>query len=284
MEAVQTAYQPMAAHYRQEPHRASLQLTQELIEGFLAYVEAEGKRADTVKCYGRCLRLLYDYLPDDKRVYAGTLAEWRNAMLAEGCNPGTVNMRTSSANSLMSYLGRRELQVTKQLKKEEKPTPELTRIEYLRLLSAAKQREDEKGYFIVKLFGDTGVRVYDLPKVTVESVEAGSLKVSGKKEPVVRFPAPLQKELLGYARRNNIRSGTLIAQSNGTPLARSHLYYLIERVCKDAQVPTEKASPKCLRQMYQRTRKEIEDNVSRLIEREYDWLLENEQAKVGWDA
>ena len=49
-------------------------------------------------------------------------------------------------------------------------------------------------------------------------------------------------------------------------------------------MPTEKASPKCLRQMYQRTRKEIEDNVSRLIEREYDWLLENEQAKVGWDA
>ena len=63
MEAVQTAYTGLNAAHRREAPRAFLQLTEGMIRDFLAYEEAEGKHAETVKCYSRCLKRLYDYLP-----------------------------------------------------------------------------------------------------------------------------------------------------------------------------------------------------------------------------
>lgn len=67
------------------------------------------------------------------------------------------------------------------------------------------------------------------------------------------------------------------------PLGRTVVTMYIRQLCKQAQVPEEKGSPRQLRRLYQNTCKEIEDNVSVLIQREQDRLLEAEQKFIGWE-
>ena len=262
------------------PLSDTLRLTREGIHDFLKSLEEMGKSAETVKNYARSLDKLYAWLPGGKWLTEETLADWRDFMLAEGCASATVNMRISAANGYLAFVGRRDLQLLNQLEKKQAEVPELTRTEYLRLLQTARNLGNSTGYFIVKLFGDTGIRPQDLPKVTVEAAQAGEIVL---KERVLRLPDCLQKELLAYAKAQGKARGPLIAQRDGRPMARTQVNKQIERLCHDAQVPEEKASPECLRQLYRQTYGEIEQNISVLIRQAYDHLLEAEQATIGWE-
>lgn len=93
------------------------------------------------------MKTFYDYLPPDKQIVLNTLETWRQALLAEGYAPATVNTNISAANGLLDYLGRRDLQLTGQLETETAPQSELTRTEYLRLLSAARALERRERIF-----------------------------------------------------------------------------------------------------------------------------------------
>ena len=81
-------------------------------------------------------------------------------------------MRLAAANGLMTYLGHRELQATAALPPPaEGERPELTRGEYLRLLSTARVLEKERLYLLVKVFGSTGLSVGELPRLTAEALD-----------------------------------------------------------------------------------------------------------------
>lgn len=125
--------------------------------------------------YSAKLRALYDYLPPDKQISRGTLAAWRAFLLEAGYSPSTVNTHLSAANGLMEYMGRRDLQLVGQLEADKGLQPELSRVEYLRLLQAARILEKERTYLLVKIFALAGIRVGELPQVTVERVRAGRL-------------------------------------------------------------------------------------------------------------
>lgn len=277
MEAVQETVQ--RSGYSAIPLNTAPRLTKEGISRFLTSLEKDSKNAETVKNYARSLDKLYIWLPGGKWLTEETLADWRDTMLSEGCASATVNMRISAANGYLAFLGRRDLQLLNQLKKERAETPELTRAEYLRLLQTARALNDGAGYFIVKLFGDTGIRPQDLPKVTVEAARSGEIELG---DDTLHIPDCLQKELLAFAKQQGKTTGPFIAQKDGRPMARTQVNKQIERLCHDAQVPEEKASPKCLRQLYRQTYGDIEANIAVLIRQTYDHLLEAEQASIGW--
>ena len=270
---------PEAADFRLEPER---------IDAFLNQLSGKVKREETVKLYMRSLKMLWDWLPEDRCLNPARLKQWRDEITAEGKAAGTVNTHISAANSLLEFYGRRDLQLTRQLPKDKFVSPELTRAEYQRLLTTARSVKDEKAYFAIKLFGDLGLRVMDFSKVTVESVREGRLileprKAGGEKE-IIRYPKFLQKEMLNYAARCGLTRGPLLGKKDGTPLERTHINVLVKRVSHDARVSEEKATPKCLREMYLRTREGIEADISTLIEMAYERLLEKEQLAVGWDG
>ena len=58
-----------------------------------------------------------------------------------------------AANGYLEYMGAREFQVVDKLDAVADPQPELTRSEYLRLLSTARSLEREQVYLLVKLLG-----------------------------------------------------------------------------------------------------------------------------------
>ena len=264
---------------------SSLQVTTESIDGYIAAIEKNGKSAGTIEEYRRNLHLLYEFLPENKRLRWDTLSRWRASLLDRGYTPRTVNARISAANSYLAFCGRRDLQLMRQLRVEKYHAPELSRVEYLRLLQTARLMNRERLYLLIKLFGTTGLPVQGLQQVTVETVQDGVIrKASGGKQHEYHLPACLREEILDYAWRNGIRSGQVFLTSTGKPLRRTNVADSIRRLCHDAQVPEEKGNPRCLQQMYRSTQAHILQTISQLVQQTYNHLLENEQLAVGWAA
>ena len=187
---------------------AGVQITPEKIKAYLETLSGRGRSRETVQMYGAKLRTFYSYLPQDKQVGPDTLAAWRSALLEAGYSPSTVNTHLSAANGLLEHLGRRDLQLVGRLASEPTVQPELTRAEYLRLLQAARALEKERAYLLVKVFALLGIRVGELPQVTVEQVKAGRLLLRGSGvRQYVPIPASLRGELLDYVRRQGLRTG-----------------------------------------------------------------------------
>lgn len=259
---------------------AGMELTPEAIEDFLMYQRAQGRTAGTCETYRMELYQLYGMLPEKKCIGPGTLAGWQAALCAAGYAPRTVNARISAANSLVSYLGRRDLQFMPRLEPDPGQQPALTRAEYLRLLQAARQEGKERLYLAVKVLGSTGVPVQDLPFVTVEAAQAGCVRL---KSGVYRIPGCLREELLAFAARAGIRTGPVFVMRNGNPMQRTNLSHDIRQLCRDACVPAEKGSPRCLKKLYQSTVEQIRANIAMLTEQAYERMLETEQISIGWE-
>ena len=258
-------------------------LTPELIGEFIASIRGKGYVQGTVDRYQASLEQLYHSLSGEKRIGRGTLAACREQMLADGYAARTANLRISAANSLLSYLGLREYQLTDQIKPGDENIPEISRGEYHRLLRTARNTGKERAYLLVKLFASTGLPLQELAKVTVESVKEGKLTAqSSGVSQEIRFPGFLQRELLGYAGRNGIYHGPIFLTRDGKPMSRTNVTTGMRQLCQAAGVAEEKGNPRCLKRLHQATREEIEGKFRRLAEQAEESLLEGEQAEIGW--
>ena len=261
-----------------------LRLTPADLETYLDSLSQQGRGRDTLATYRRNVHALYDELPEDKTVRPGTLDRWREALLEGGYSPRTVNVRISVANSLMAFLGRRDLQSVGALEVDD-VQPELTRTEYLRLLTTARALDKERLYLLVKLFGCTGIPLQELPRVTVEALPEGRVIVhSNGVVQLLHLPDFLRKELLAYARREGTASGPIFHTRGGKPLGRTAVTDSIKQLCRDARVPEEKANPRCLKRLWQSTQDGIRTQIDLLVEQACDRLMEAEQLTVGWDV
>lgn len=262
-----------------------LVLTPELIDDFIAHLKDKHYIKGTVDRYERDLRQLYMSLPEDKRIYRNTLAEYREKMLADGYAPRTANLFISAANSLFRYLGLKEYQLDNQIRPKNENLPEISRSEYLRLLRTARALGRECEYLLIKLFASTGITTIEVPKVTVEAVEEGRIEtLSGSNRQVLRLPRCLQQELLDYAARSGIYRGPIFLSRGGKAMERSNITQKIRRVCAASGVPEDKGNPRCLKKLYQITRAGIEANFDLLVEQAMERQMEAEQEEVGWET
>ena len=239
--------------------QVELTLTEACIASFLEELARKGRTPGTLDTYQRNIGSLYDALPEDKTLLPGTLDRWQQDMLEEGYSPRTVNTRLSVANHLVAFLGRRELQTRGTLQIGEGGTPELTRGEYLRLLSTARILGKERIYLLVKLFGSTELPVGDLKLLTVEALR-------GEAECPVRLPEFLRRELLDYAGRSGVVRGPLFQTRSGRPLGRTAVTDSMKQLCRDAQVAEEKANPRCLKHLWQTTQDRFRAQLDRMVE------------------
>lgn len=266
-------------------HKREVPLTPESIDGYLEYLRSAGRTEGTLETYRQRLGQLYQALPEDsKSIRRDTLIWWREKLVEDGRSAAGINQYIIVINGYLGYMGARDFQVIDRLEGDDKPVPDLTRNEYLRLLSAARILGREQTYLLVKVFGNSDLPLQELPSLTVEAARAGMIRVAHRcSSEIIRFPNALCQELLDYARRRGIRSGPIFLTRTGNLIARNNVTAAIRQLCAAAQVPEEKGSPRCLRKMYQATREGIERNVALLVERAQDRLLEEEQLTVGWD-
>ena len=260
-------------------------MTEENIRGFLEYLAQNGRTQDTIDRYQKELERLARVLPGDGMIRRGTLERSREALLAEGYAPRTVNIHISAANSYVAYMGHTEYQLRDTLESAETVSPELTRNEYIHLLQTAQLLQRERVYLLIKVFANADLPVQELPKITVEAARAGQAVIGeGKSRRIVRLPRCLSQELLSYAERSGIKEGPLFLTKERTPMDRTSVSSSIRDLCVLAKVPAEKGNPRCLRRLYLAGRKAIEDNVALLVEQALERQAEEEQLSVAWEA
>jgi len=270
-----------------EFHRgqAGVPVTPERIEGYLDSLAAKGRVQGTIDGYRRGMKRLYGELPEeDKVIRQDTLRQWREQLIGEGYSSTAVNQFIVAANGYLEYMHAREFQVTDKLKIQKELQPELTRGEYLRLLSTARALGRERVYLLVKVFGNSDLPVQELEHLTVEAAKAGTLSIvyNCSKE-IIRFPQSICRELLSYAERRGICSGPIFLTREGAPMSRTNVTTGIRQLCAAAGVPEEKGSPRCLRKLHQATREGIERSIALLVDQAQDRLLEEEQLTLGWE-
>jgi len=100
---------------------------------------------------------------------------------------------------------------------------------------------------------------------------------------LLRFPECLREELLDYARRQGILSGPVFVTRNGALIYRSNVTKAIQSLCRDARVDEARATPRCLRKLYQATQDSIQSNIALLVEQAHDRMMEMEQLTIGWN-
>lgn len=256
----------------------------DLLEGFLDHLYQKERSEATIRKYAADLKTFYNFLPENKLLESSSLPAWRDHLLSRELAARTVNTRIAACNSFLSYLDRKEWQISPIALEDINDGPGITREEYLTLLRTAKHMNNEWLYFLVKSFCCLGLSVSELCFLTLDALVSGKLTIATKSR--VRsliIPEVLRKELLNFAIRSNINSGSLFKSPAGEVLTRAYIVKEVSDLCKAAGIPEEKGSPKMLREIYFKTYSDIRANSSTLVHNEYSKILEQEDAIIGWE-
>lgn len=253
------------------------------IDLYLQDVASRGCKQGTLENYRRSLLNFFDWLPEGKRVSREKVYEYQEYLIGKYTSR-TVNMKMTAINGILGFLDLREYQSTVKASVDDTAIqPELSRNEYLRMLSAAKAIGDERLYLIIKLFGTTGIAVQEFDKVTVEAVRSGTIVTfPNRNRLALRIPACVQSELLEYAKEKGVKSAPIFLTREGRPLGRTTLSNMVPHIARYAKVEENKCTPRCLQKLYAETWDTIKSNVNVMLQMTYDKLLEQEQVIYGW--
>ena len=258
-------------------------LTRSDIDLYLQDVASRGCKQGTLENYRRSLLNFFDWLPEGKQVSREKVYAYQKYLIGKYTSR-TVNMKMTAINGILGFLDLREYQSTVKASVDDTAIqPELSRNEYLRMLSAAKAIGDERLYLIIKLFGTTGIAVQEFDKVTVEAVRSGTIVTfPNRNRLALRIPACVQSELLEYAKEKGVKSGPIFLTREGRPLGRTTLSNMVPHIARYAKVEENKCTPRCLQKLYAETWDTIKSNVNVMLQMTYDKLLEQEQVIYGW--
>jgi site-specific recombinase XerD len=139
--------------------------------------------------------------------------------------------------------------------------------EYQRLLKAAKEKGDLQILSIMETIASTGIRISELPFITVASVSTRRALVSLKgKSRQVLIPAELSKKLRLYCRERKITSGSIFVTRTGRPMDRSNILHRMKALSTAAKVNREKIFPHNLRHFFAVNYYKAEKDIVRLAD------------------
>lgn len=243
-------------------------ITKNLIEKFKQHLIEEEKSAATLEKYMRDITAFFAWLAGSE-LDKMTVLRYKEH-LTTNYAPASVNSVLSSLNSFFEYnewhgLKVKMLKIQKQIFAER--SKELTKAEYERLLVAAKQKKNERLYYLMQTICSSGIRVSELSAVTIEAVRDHKANINCKgKMRVVILPKDLCKMLMEYARGQKITSGPIFITKTGKPLDRSTIWKMMKALCESAGVDREKVFPHNLRHLFARTYYSIQKDIVRLAD------------------
>ena len=137
----------------------------------------------------------------------------------------------------------------------------------MRLCNAARQQHNRRLSLMLQTICGTGIRVSELPYITVEAARAGQATVSLKgKTRSVFLIKELQKKLLSYAAQQNITSGPIFITRTGKPVSRTTVWRQMKSLCQTAGVNPKKVFPHNLRHLFARTFYALEKDIAKLAD------------------
>ena len=144
---------------------------------------------------------------------------------------------------------------------------ELSREEYFHLVDAAERLGKKRLSYLMQTLCATGIRISELPFITVEAAKRGSavVRLKGKTRTVLLPPA-LCESLLGYAVQKGIRTGSIFVTRSGRPMDRSNILHEMKKLSAEAGVEKGKIFPHNLRHLFACTYYEMEKDITHLAD------------------
>ena len=242
-------------------------ITQTHLTAFEEYLLREEKSAATVEKYLRDARAFVLYA-DGKILSKELTVAYKKSLEDTGYKPRSINSMLASLNHFLDFMGAGECKVkTVRVQKQTFLTAEkeLSKDEYIRLLNAAKHKEQLN--LVIRTICATGIRVSELKYFTVEAVRNGEVSVKCKsKTRTIIVPGDLRKLLLSYAKKHGITDGAVFVTRNGKPLDRSFIWAQMKGLCEAAGVNPSKVFPHNLRKLFARTFYGIEKDIAKLAD------------------
>lgn len=241
----------------------------DMIQMFKEKLVEEEKSEATIYKYSYDLDRFYKFLSEQKQVTKEIVIKYKQKILH--------SYAISSVNSIITALNRffKEMGWIDCVVKTQKVQAsafrakdrELKKEEYYRLLRTAKEKGRERLYLVMETICSTGIRVSELPFITVEALYSRRAEVNLKgKTRVVLLSLKLCKELKRYVKEKKIKSGPVFITRTGKTLDRSNILHDMKALCKDARVKESKVFPHNLRHLFAITYYQMEKDLSHLAD------------------
>ena len=243
-------------------------ITNELINNFKIHIYEEEKSGNTIEKYMRDIRFFREWL-QDRGIDKSVVIEYKKE-LCRRYAVKSVNSMLSSINAFFVFMGWHDLKV-KTLKIQRRifadKSRELSKAEYERLLFAAKDKKNERLYYLMQTIASTGLRVSEIKYVTCEAVKQGQAVINCKgKIRQIFLPKKLCRMLKGYIKSRNIKSGSVFVTRTGRPLDRCAIWKMMKDLCESAGVSKDKVFPHNFRHLFARTFYSLQIDIVRLAD------------------
>lgn len=245
------------------------QMLKSKIDDFIDEEVMDEKAKNTYIKYRKVVTQFADFFKDEK-VTKADIIEYKNQMMQK-YSVKTVNNYIIIVNKFIKYVeltekdkySRKKLKkyiskyALKTVKEQEKTSVEdvLDPVEFKRMLRMAKKKGQDDLYYIMKIFGYTGIRVSELKYFTVENLTLNKqyIQVYNKaKMRQVPIRGDLRRQLLAFAKEKGIESGTLFPGSKpGKMITEKTIENRIKKLCSECRgIKIEKAHPHSFRHMF----------------------------------
>ena len=169
------------------------------MSAFRAYLKSEERSDATIEKYMRDLHAFSVYM-GDAEVTKQAVVTYKNE-IGKTYAATSANSMIAALNSFLRYSGWQDLCVKRfrvQRQAYCSEEKELTKAEYFRLVQVARKKGNERLHLILQTICSTGIRVSELPYITVDAVQKGEALVNckGKNRRIFIVPE-LRKSSLG---------------------------------------------------------------------------------------
>lgn len=243
-------------------------ITTQIIRDFCAWLDHCERSRETIRRYEYHLYQFKDFA-ENRPVNKEMVILWKG-ILRETMAPVTVNGGLAALNSFFRYSGwtdcsARFLKISRNAYCTE--SRELTKPEYQRLVKTSLAKGNERLAILLETICASGIRVSELPFITIEAVGKGQAQVDCKgRIRTVFLTKKLCQILQDYAKRKGIRSGMIFITKNGKALDRSNIWREMKSLGLKAGVNNEKIFPHNLRHLFARTYYGMTKDLSKLAD------------------
>ena len=229
-------------------------VTERTVERFRGELLRREYSRGTAESYARSVRAFTRW--SGGTVDRGLVLTWKAQLTAQYA-PATVNAMLAGINRFFAFMGWPECKVKAlrlQRRSFREAERELDREEYRTLVRTARTLGRERLALVMETICATGIRVGEVPYITVEALRRGKAVVALKgKVRTILLPEKLCKKLLKYVKRQKITSGEVFLTGGGKRLSRVQIWAEMKRLCCAAGVAADKVFPHNLRHLFART-------------------------------
>ncbi|MCX4325948.1 MAG: tyrosine-type recombinase/integrase [Lachnospiraceae bacterium] len=229
-------------------------ITEKILQKYSEYLDMEEKSKATIKKYICDIKKLMAYAGGQEITKKLMLEYKEHLRINKKYKLSSINSFLIAANRLFEYLEWYGLHVkTYRIQKEAFATGkmDLSMQEYKKLVAAARHKGKKRLAMIIQTLCSMGLRISELPYITVEGVKKGEIDIYGKsKQRKALVPKKLQELLSAYIKENNIKNGTVFITSKGNAVDRSNIWREMKALKDETGITEEKIFPHNLRHLF----------------------------------